>query len=91
MKIVHYHANDRFDKIMPVHQSVNSSKRPFCYVWELQRFAFVHPVNQKIKFRMFPRAQYCFEHDRVSSSRQKNLERETQLSALSVGNNPGVL
>ena len=45
MKIVHHHANGRFDWLISGHQSVNPfERRNFYTVCQIQRFTFVHPV-----------------------------------------------
>ena len=40
---------------------------------------------------MVQRAQYCFEHDKVVSSKQNNFKARDAVVFLGAGNNPGVL
>ena len=45
MKIVHHHANGRFDWLISEHQSVNAWKEAiFVLSGKYERFTFVHPV-----------------------------------------------
>ena len=47
MKIVHDHANGRFDWLIFEHQSVNPSREAISILSEkYKRFTFVHPVAQ---------------------------------------------
>ena len=46
MKIVHHHANGRFDWLISEHQSVNPSREAISILsGKYERFAFVHLVN----------------------------------------------
>ena len=46
MKIVHLHANGRFDWLISEHQSVNPSKEAISILYgKYKRFTFVHPVH----------------------------------------------
>ena len=45
MKIVHHHANGRFDWLISEHQSVNPSREAISILsGKYERFTFVHPV-----------------------------------------------
>ena len=45
MKMVHHHANGRFDWLISGHQSVNPSREPISVLSvKYERFTFVHPV-----------------------------------------------
>ena len=45
MKIVHHHANDRFDRLISGHQTVNPSREAISILsGKYKRFTFVHPV-----------------------------------------------
>ena len=50
MKIVHHHANDRFDWLISEHQSVNPLSVAISILSDkYKRFTFVHPVCINIK------------------------------------------
>ena len=44
MKIVHHHANGRFDWSISGHQSINPSRKVFILSEKYKRFTYVHPV-----------------------------------------------
>ena len=46
MKIVHHHANGRFDWLISEHQSVNPSREAISILsGKYKKFTFVHPVG----------------------------------------------
>ena len=48
MKVMHHHANGRFDWLISEHQSVNPSREAISILSEkYKRFTFVHPVCLK--------------------------------------------
>ena len=49
MKIVHRHANDRFDWLISEHQSVNLSREAISVLsGKYERFTFVHPMDGEL-------------------------------------------
>ena len=49
MKVVHHHANGRFDWLISGHQSVNPSRKAISVMsGKHKRFQFVHPVQYHI-------------------------------------------
>ena len=54
MKIVHHHANGRFDWLISKHQSLNPSRESTSVLsGKYKRFRFVHPVNCTTKVSKF--------------------------------------
>ena len=46
MKIVHHHTNDRFERLISEHQSVNPWREAISILSaKYKRFSFVHPVH----------------------------------------------
>ena len=58
MKIVHHHANGRFDRLISEHQSINPLREAISILsGKYKRFTFVRPVNlNKLKLTFVPRA-----------------------------------